>query len=98
VSRLVDRVVNDRYGAEHLGDRYAKGWNHASEHIERAIREFEQRERMAAALRELAAAPSMDLRLKHALVNPSLLERNPTLAVSATPAAREVVGDLERQS
>lgn len=77
---------------------YRSGWNHCADNLERAIKEFEQRERMTRTLAELRDAPAMDLRVRHALiamdVNPLPLERTPTLAVGAKPTAREVVGDF----
>lgn len=53
---LLARIVNDRFGAEHV-EPYARGWNDCSRHVERIL----------VGLRELAEAKAMDLRVKTTL-------------------------------
>lgn len=72
VRRLVERLRRDRYCLEkHASDTYAKGWTHASEHVERVIVPWlVQQERVERGLAELRDAPAMDLRLRQALCQP----------------------------
>lgn len=70
---LLDRIRNDRFGKDQLEkDRYAVGWNAASEHIERIVErwlcERADERPVLTGLRELRDAPAIDLRLKNALI------------------------------
>ncbi len=67
MTSLLERIRNDRYGAEYADNACAKCWNAASSHIERLIVDELRKPDLVASLRELRDAPVLDLRLKHAL-------------------------------
>ena len=77
VQRLLDRVRNDRYAEDqvsHGGDPVIepikrREFNAGSRHVESLIHQWINEATLELSLAELAEAPAMDLRLKHALVS-----------------------------
>ena len=102
-ARLLSRLARDQYSlVEHNHDRYVLGWNHAMGHAARIVRELENAAAVERGLRELATAPAVDYRLRHALIfgvptiSPSPLPAVPPAKVaSSTPPEREVGGGFD---